>query len=638
MADESSPGVVKPRHRMFGQWASTWAYKGKSLANNIFFFTKRPLFTSKTGPEKGSHLAVDFHPQIEFLQNMLQKLRGVEGGKDGNDMFPKWESYIKYEYLIPIYQRLGPYTRPEPITQEEEMLEKGTAGYNTSGHIDIYEYHEQVELFGQQFNIPLAPYRELTFPSGYLRWANDWQPFVQKNLHFYGELTDKYVEEWLKIGEDIVKVASEKIIERWKEKYRNNHETWRLEYEKNLKAQISQRNAAFRKFINDVMGGLIQKNETAYHDLFMEPLSANIFQIIPKYTGFRDTLRPKKEEVILYHSHVIINYNHPNFEEFKAWWRRKGYDTQEIFAVINGEKIPGMAERYIGFDEFEMPHEVIKEAGKYYLTLDYYKHKYYDGPVPRTIPKDIYDKFTTDMDPLESAGYIHNHWDEFRDDMRDGRYHPESSQAIDYTLATSYSVKGKEWKPKNMRKTESVLGKELYPVPMEQRKFEMRLANGFLLKGRRGPSNLSPCLDLTRINDGRWYSNKHPGKLYYYATWEGMNTDLPGKLDRQHLNLHKKKNKLRVGGHVTTRGLSNWLINQAVMHSYSKKDMEAFFEKIGGLDWGPRTFGTSFIVNPYNPEKDYSGLNDRTVKAGNMGDFNKDEFDKEIKGEDFDHL
>ena len=40
----------------------------------------------------------------------------------------------------------------------------------------------------------------------------------------------------------------------------------------------------------------------------------------------------------------------------------------------------------------------------------------------RLIPKE----YIGDLDPLDKLMFVYNEWDSFRDDFRDGRYHPYS--------------------------------------------------------------------------------------------------------------------------------------------------------------------------------------------------------------------
>ena len=188
------------------------------------------------------------------------------------------------------------------------------------------------------------------------------------------------------------------------------------------------------------------------------------------------------------------------------------------------------------------------------------------------------------IDLLEMATYVHNEWDECRDDFRDGRYHPHSMLAVDYAMALNSDVKT-EWKKGWDNKRESFL-----PGSGEKgRRYDIELGDGTVLKDqiRRG-SNLSPAFDKTAwdIPGQKW---EYIGKRYYYNT----------------VNMTSKYYKWdQKDPMITTRGLSHYIIQKVIreMKYYEQANIafRLIADKTGGYDYGPRRFGADFNKDPFN--------------------------------------
>jgi len=238
------------------------------------------------------------------------------------------------------------------------------------------------------------------------------------------------------------------------------------------------------------------------------------------------------------------------------------------FESYGGEVAPG-------FDENGWPLEVDEDGN---VLLDIWDNDPRYGPdtksprhgkTRRQVPKE----FITDLDLLLTTQLIDNEFDTYRDDLRDGRYHPKSLTAIDYTMARNKAMGG-EWETKNENK-----------LAEEHRYYNMKLTDGRIIKHKREPTNLNPAFDKKFLGKN-WI---HVGRKFYY--------DLPKDVRMKDLDPDEE-------GQVSTRGFSHYIIERVTSEmktlKQAKEVLTAIGERIGGFDYGPRKFSTPFPKDPFN--------------------------------------
>ena len=251
-----------------------------------------------------------------------------------------------------------------------------------------------------------------------------------------------------------------------------------------------------------------------------------------------------------------------------------------------------------GLDEFGYPLEVDVDNN---VMLD--KNNFPNNNSEwRTVPDP--DKFTKNIDPLERINYEAVFFDTFRDDLRDGRYHPNSLSITDFLQANNPSLFGL-WKWPNKAEHELhtdidtatgdviVRGQTIVDVPL----------NGFTSQIRHykvRPTDKDPAFDLRALKSEHGRDLKlmrHIGRKYYY-----MFPDHSGELMLQNKDAH-----------ISSRGISMYLIEKMTREI---EEFEEIKEALGfilresasrgsgvGYDYGPRPWdmwGETMIKDIFN--------------------------------------
>jgi len=182
--------------------------------------------------------------------------------------------------------------------------------------------------------------------------------------------------------------------------------------------------------------------------------------------------------------------------------------------------------------------------------------------------------------------WVVNEWDPYRDDIRDGRYHPESLTVTDYLMA-NHPALGGEWKTK----AETTLKTDKNNRNNDDRAYTMRLHDGSIVKGIRRPSNINPAFDLRAFNPeslGTVGVKKkdwiHIGRKYYYE-------------DCTKIAKEEQDNPI-----ATTRGTAMFLIDKFLSECKYLPEIKEDLKLIGeyaGFDYGPRAFGGSLCTDPF---------------------------------------
>lgn len=214
-----------------------------------------------------------------------------------------------------------------------------------------------------------------------------------------------------------------------------------------------------------------------------------------------------------------------------------------------------------GLDPFGYPLEVDDDGT---IMLD----KHSEG-TKRKVPS----QFIRRLDLLETVNYINAHHDTYRDDLRDGRYHPYSITIMDYVQANNKSV----WGLWGMRNEDSIKTQSRFSVKSN--------APGVgTLSVDILPSDKNPAFDFKFLkgSDIAW---KHAGRKYYYDVPDGTM-----KWDNNE-------------PHISSRGVSMYIIEKLT------RDMRKFDQTIailneigtkGGFDYGTRPWdlwGKTMIQN-----------------------------------------
>ena len=243
--------------------------------------------------------------------------------------------------------------------------------------------------------------------------------------------------------------------------------------------------------------------------------------------------------------------------------------------------------------------------------------------------RQVDEKFCLDMDPLDKMMFIENEWDSFRDDYRDGRYHPNSKTIMDYLIAGTKGItpiepihlQGRNRIDKydkvnrikfeglyNLESTRNLVkgnvrpGISAHEIPEDERAVE-RFYELEIEKQPGGDyTNLSPSaevhIDKVILKDQVRIANPfnpafdraalgtgflHWGRMYYYETVDGIN--------RWSENPYP---------HITTRGIAKYLIDIAIRRTFSFQEARKALMEFE-WDYGIRHYDPPFITDPLGP-------------------------------------
>ena len=266
----------------------------------------------------------------------------------------------------------------------------------------------------------------------------------------------------------------------------------------------------------------------------------------------------------------------------------------------------------LGLDENGWPLEVgdgvtgfeggVHKKGE--ILIDKYK-----GRNPRVLLKSVYDKFVKDIDPLEKISWIYVHYDSYRDDMRDARYHKDAITVMEQIMAElgvypdKMQEKFRKWKH---AEPEIKLNVRHYPNPEDYGRFN---SDPSTIKRTIRTSNYIPAFDLRALKNKNPKA-KHLGHKYYYETQnECEQSDQPT---------------------ITTRGATMYILHRVIEDTKYWGDsndpkkigvlqlLKAIGEETGGFDIGPNMgpqgyddkgeptypgWGKPLSKDPFNPKR-----------------------------------
>jgi len=352
-------------------------------------------------------------------------------------------------------------------------------------------------------------------------------------------------------------------------------------------------------------------------------------------------------------------YRPYNGKELKEWYdkylgkkpnvrtKNQGKTVEEegeySYLGLNNARVhAGFEKKHVlpGLDEFGWPLEVAddkylfgeaqKKIDEGSVLLDVWmKRDKYAGR-KRRIPPDCIEE----MDISQQVPYMCNEFDMIRDSIRDGRYNRHGTLgAYEYAMVNSL--------PQELIQTEwamNIDGKHRTEAAIEDNPekwmaYEMQLKRndkyiGVRKAERRVVHHLAPGFDkrilpskLDPKDSGRKHMKNYEidiggkeggkkvrfeyfgGRKYYHRTPGSANAESKDEWNSENPKLAKW-----YGPKITTRGLSNYLLDVMFMRFRTidglNKFMESIeFSKTGGFDWGPRVFDMDFLKNPYQDIK-----------------------------------
>ena len=251
----------------------------------------------------------------------------------------------------------------------------------------------------------------------------------------------------------------------------------------------------------------------------------------------------------------------------------------------------------------------------------------------RTVPEE----YVGDVEPLEKISFISNETDAFRDDFRDGRWHPHSKSIMDYLIASTkgiiptkpinfdidttnlstrirfvpiYYTKGEskyDLKRKGELNPNGGLG-DTDMIPDDERRVSRRYEleteikvdsldpeqdkkPKTLLNQVRIPNHLNPAFDRAALN----HEFIHWGRMLYYEPTEGINKWSENPFP-----------------HITTRGIAKYLIDLTLRKTFSFSEARQIL-KGHTWDYGVRHYAdpdlteSAFTTDPLGPSEGVGG-------------------------------
>lgn len=498
-----------------------------------------------------------YEPMIKYLKGINDQLMEIEArfGKIEDELMPQVEE---------LYRFCGPYTDPKLIEFEQKYASSGTM-YNKDLKEEEKDFDvKKININGEEFSFDMPPAKPVYFE----------QDNRTEMVVYFGY--DKVVKFWndkfCKFIDEVCNKAENKI-------------------EREVKNPTEKENEL--KYIDVVRK--IYKTKIGY--LFRERASSEEGR--QSIGGYEFHFSIKYLRVI--YDRIISDYDSLMSSILKIVPQKIKYKHTYKIAVpvLRGHdgKEKDRLERYginPPVDERGMPWEV-DDNGE--IMIGPNKGK----PVPK--------EFIKQESLIKIAPWVVNEFDSYRDDLRDGRYHPESLTVADYIMANNYSAGG-EWK----KGDETKLKTDKLNRDNDDRKYTMRLHDGRVIEGIRRPDNLNPAFDLRAFEPeengviGIHKRGKewiHIGRKYYYADCEEIAKD-------------EQDDPV-----ATTRGTAMYLIdkfhNEGMLMEEIREDIRHIGE-FAGWDYGPRAFGAAFVAplctDPWNIDLSSANISSKPYKKG----------------------
>lgn len=503
-------------------------------------------------------------PYYQLLKTMLGKL-GVERGIEDNFKFI--EGRMKPE-VEKIFKELGQYYNSETILIEKDFPTNGTG-----------EKKVKIEILGKEYGLEIPDEREVRFPDGY----------IQKVTYYGFTKSPKYwFEKYEKLVNKVFEDATDYYMKECEKQYPQN-----IKVKNTVTTQLNQLKARYLLVLEALFAGK-NKEILGFTSIYQKDLDAEsgfskmVQNTSEKLKTLRNQIFERLPKEVLYRRTylVVVPYYYDKKE-------KKYVDLTENELPIKKE----YGEFEVGKDEYGMPFEVAddyyefmgKGIDKGTILIDVFEGR----PNPRKIEDE---RFLEELPLIEIVNYACNEWDEYRDDFRDGRYHKNSLTVTDYIMAANKAL-GEEWKTKTFP----------WWIGSDYKRYNMTLGDKQIISGERIPTNLNPAFDLRAMKKGGGAEFLHLGKKRYYGDFSTCEKVYPDKT----------KDKIWAPV-ITTRGLSMFIIEHICRKGKSLKEIHEDLvyvakEETGGYDYGPRTFGTPFCMDPFNVN--YVSVNEALKRA-----------------------
>lgn len=302
------------------------------------------------------------------------------------------------------------------------------------------------------------------------------------------------------------------------------------------------------------------------------------------------------------------------------WWKEIGKNEWQLRTIANKTGGPEVLKQELGIDVIKRKGNIISFSGTPNRTV-------------RIIPPE----WIGDLDPLDHMMFIENEWDSFRDDFRDGRFHPHSKTSMDYIIAgtkgitpslqINYPINTPDHKVRiNFRPiyntdADKPIGEDegkgiivgeirsditTEQIPEDERKvtriYDLELCDSEnpkkvkTLKWQvRKPTPFDPAFDRAALPLPSDFV--HWGRMLYYETTDGINRWSENPFP-----------------HITSRGIAKYLIDLTIRRTFS---FEHARNTLKGKEWdfGVRHYGRPFITDPLGPAKGQGGALAGAIKS-----------------------
>ncbi|MEA2037856.1 MAG: hypothetical protein U9O94_10200 [Nanoarchaeota archaeon] len=583
-----------------------------------------------------SHLIAGLIP---ILQKRHVQLKKIEG------QYQEMEGPIIKE-IRDQYNKIGNYTTAQICSSELSIIKAGTG-----------EMEQPIEILGKKIHYPFPKKGKLVYPDGQIQYPRYYGREKSKSL---GEKQFDAVKLMIKHAKDVIDkmdlegetvkdedgneiTLSVEGVRRNREKQLNSFRTECENYLTDLHAKKAEEDDSNFYGMHGRMKGQLdgfqqtvlneiedeswvlvnqkRPENVVYHHSFYQVSQmdgkGNVFADVFNGIGYVGKEELRKAILGGPNSLDAKKRKEKGNKEIRLETGQKYFEMRE---AENRGKVEDVVYRGAdvapGLDDRGMPYEVAGPGGYLFIDKKWGKHKYPVG----SILMDIFEKHDTDkpgnlatvkvrvvpkefvarMNLLEVIGWAACEWDEVRDDIRDGRYHPNSINVVDYIMAASKAV-DKKWKrkrfPNNIHKSdENPDGSSKFTNYKMELYYPEASGKNRVIKNRRRPSDLSPAFDLRALNmkGERIISEKETwryiGKRRYYTNqYEAYRTALAEQKEVM----------------LSTRGISMFIIEEICRKGKSLKEIQEELRYIatqtGGFDYGPRTFGQlDLCMDPFD--------------------------------------
>ncbi|MBI2654051.1 hypothetical protein HYX02_04535 [Candidatus Woesearchaeota archaeon] len=489
---------------------------------------------------------LDVNPAWELRQrNMLEILGSrIKAVINVEARWDKFESFRKQ--VEEIYAHSMIYIDPDISEYEYPLYQNGVAKGDP-------EKDEQINtvIRGKNYQYPVPPKTKIRYPIAGMKkeWIVTINPF---GYNVIGQYINRYVNLISKICKD----AEESALKNAKSD----------EERKNIQDNIGFIESIYKEQVTNMLNQYSLDSIESDYYTFVKT-AAGYSKGLKGFYNHLQADRIKRQDVLYYNTYKVIQPKVYGVERENAVAKEILVDEKDKtdYTKIYGPQVKVIRWRVKenemgpGLDAYGYPLEVDDDG---IVIID--KHHDAKGPQRRVPPQ-----FVKDLDLLEAVNYMNAHFDTYRDDLRDGRYHPHSLTIMEYVQANSKSI----WDLWNLRNEEGIKSQSIFKVP----KLTETGENGTHEITIR-PSDKDPAFDLTILQKGQttiptW---RHAGRKYYYDVPDGT------------MKWHNQEK------HLSSRGVSMYIIDKVT------RQMERFDEAIQVLKEIGMTHGFDYGTRPWD--------------------------------------